>query len=188
MGKNHKIQDLPLLPPALEILDLYRTGDETPNEFVFPYMKAGKYVDLWSDVKSIRDFDGLSGEQKIRFKQTVSAKEALVNNGLKIVREKAGISKPLSTHIARHTFARLAKEVHTDNALLQGLMKHSQLSTTENYMGRFSNDEQDEALKEIFKPLAPEMTRKNDLLKQFAALPIDALEKMLNDYKNNQNE
>lgn len=183
MGKNHKVQDLPLLPPAIEILDLYKTGEDKPNDFVFPYMKTGKYSDLWSDVKSIKDFDSLSGELKIKFKQTVSAKEALVNNGLKIVREKAGITKPLSTHIARHTFARLAKEVHTDNALLQGLLMHSSVSTTEKYMGRFSTSARDEALKEIFKPLAPEMVRKDELLKQLATLPEEALEKMLNDYK-----
>lgn len=186
MGKNHKIQDLPLLPPALEILDLYRTGDEAPNEFVFPYMKAGKYVDLWSDVKSIRDFDSLSGEQKIRFKQTVSAKEALVNNGLKIIREKAGISKPLSTHIARHTFARLAKEVHTDNSLLQGLLMHSSVSTTEQYMGRFSTSARDEALKEIFKPLAPEMMRKKELLDQLAQLSEEELEAIVAEHKKNK--
>ena len=42
----------------------------------------------------------------LKYKQTVSTKEAQVNNGLRKIRDKAGITKPLSTHIARHTFAR----------------------------------------------------------------------------------
>lgn len=179
MGKNHKIQDIPLLPPAIEILDLYRTSESQADDFIFPYMKTGKYTDLWRDVKSVRDFDGLSGDLKIKYKQTVSAKETSVNNGLRIVREKAGIAKPLSTHIARHTFARLAKEVHTDNSLLQGLLMHSSVSTTEKYMGRFSTAARDEALKEIFKPLAPEMMRKNEILKQLGELSVEELEKLL---------
>lgn len=188
MSKNHKIQDLPLIPPTIEILDLYRTGDAGPDDFIFPYMKTGKYAELWQEVKSVRDFDLLSGDMKLKFKQTVSSKEAHVNNGLRKIRDMAGINKPLSTHIARHTFARLAKEVHTDNSLLQGLMMHSNISTTEKYMGRFSTDARDEALKEIFKPLDPMMMRKKELLGKLAELPEEALEKMLNDYKNNQHE
>lgn len=188
MSKNHKIQDIPLLPPAIEILDMYRTPDAGPDDFVFPYMKTGRYAELWQDVKSLRDFDLLSGDMKLKYKQTVSTKEAQVNNGLRKIRDKAGITKPLSTHIARHTFARLAKEVHIDNALLQGLLQHSSVSTTEKYMGRFSTDARDEAMKEIFRPLAPEMMRKNDLLKRLAELPEEDLAAILEEYEKKKNQ
>ena len=50
-------------------------------------------------------------------------------------------------------------------------------------MGRFSTDARDEALKEVFRPLAPEMLRKNDLLKQLAELPEEDLAAMLGEYK-----
>ena len=185
MSKNHKIQDLPLIPPAIEILDLYRADGASPDDFIFPYMKTGKYAELWQGVKSIRDFDLLSGDMKLKFKQTVSSKEAHVNNGLRKIRDMAGITKPLSTHIARHTFARLAKEVHTDNSLLQGLMMHSNISTTEKYMGRFSTDARDEALKEIFKPLAPEMMRKKELLDRLAKLQVEELEVIVKEHTKN---
>lgn len=179
MGKNHKVQDLPLLPLAIEILDLYRTPDTAPDDFIFPYMKSGKYAEIWKTVKSVKDFDSLSGEMKLRFKQTVSAKESLVNAGLRIIRDKADITKPVSTHISRHTFGRLAKEVHTDNSLVQGLMLHSSIRTTEKYMGRFSTDARDEALKEIFKPLAPEMMRKKELIDVLSKLSEEELEELL---------
>lgn len=183
MSKNHKIQDIPLLPPAIEILDMYRTPDTKSEDFIFPYMKTGKYAELWQEVKSLRDFDLLSGDMKLKYKETVSSKEAHVNNGLRKIRDKAGITKPVSTHIARHTFGRLAKEVHIDNSLLQGLFLHSDLATTERYMGRFSTDARDEAMKEIFRPLAPEMMRKNDLLKQLAELPEEDLAAILEEYR-----
>ncbi len=120
---------------------------------------------------------------KLKYKETESSKEAHVNNGLRKIRDKAGITKPVSTHIARHTFGRLAKEVHIDNSLLQGLFLHSDLATTERYIGRFSTDARDEAMKEIFRPLAPEMMRKNDLQKQLAELPEEDLAAILEDYR-----
>ena len=66
---------------------------------------------------------------------------------------------------------------------LQGLFLHSDLATTERYMGRFSTDARDEAMKEIFRPLAPEMMRKNDLLKQLAELPEEDLAAILEEYR-----
>lgn len=187
MSKNRKIQDIPLLPPAIEILEEYKTDGVLPDDYIFPYMKQGKYADLWyEEVKSPRDFDTLPGPKKLLYKQTISQKEALVNAGLKIIRDELGLTKPLSTHISRHTFGRLAKEVHTDNSLVQGLMKHSRLSTTEKYMGRFSTDAQDEALKAVFQPMAPEIMRKKDILNRLAELSVEELEALLAIHKEKQ--
>ena len=44
-------------------------------------------------------------------------------------------------------------------------------------------DARDEAMKEIFRPLAPEMMRKNDLLKQLAELPEEDLAAILEEYR-----
>ena len=41
-------------------------------------------------------------------------------------------------------------------------------------------------MKEIFRPLAPEMMRKNDLLKQLAELPEEDLATMLEEYRKRQ--
>ena len=50
-------------------------------------------------------------------------------------------------------------------------------------MGRFSNDAQDEALKAVFQPLAPEMMRKKELLNQLAELSESELEALLAAHK-----
>ena len=123
---------------------------------------------------------------KLKYKRAIMSKESLVNNGLKIIHDKLGLTKPLTTHIARHTFARLAKEVHLYNSLVQGLLKHSSLSTTEKYMGRFSTDAQDEALKAVFQPMAPEMMRKKDILNRLAELSLEELEALLAIHKEKQ--
>ena len=179
MGKNHKVQDIILLPLTIEIINLYKSEARTPDDYIFPYMKSGKHAELCDKVKSLRDFDILDGESKLIYKEVISAKESMVNNGLKIIRDKAGITKPLSTHISRHTFSRLAKEVHTDNSILQGLLMHSSVSITERYMGRFSTDAKDEAMREVFRPLDPKMLRKKELLDQLAELSEEDLEALL---------
>ena len=46
-----------------------------------------------------------------------------------------------------------------------------------------STDARDDAMREIFRPLAPEVMRKNDLLKQLAELPEEDLAAMLEEYK-----
>lgn len=186
MSKNHKIQDIPLLPPALEILSLYRDEATSPEDYIFPYMKGGRDSELWAEIKTVKDFDILDGDMKLKYKRAIMSKESLVNNGLKIIHDKLGLTKPLTTHIARHTFARLAKEVHLDNSLVQGLLKHSSLSTTEKYMGRFSTDAQDEALKAVFQPMAPEMMRKKDILNRLAELSLEELEALLAIHKEKQ--
>ena len=50
-------------------------------------------------------------------------------------------------------------------------------------MGRFSSDAQDDALKKVFHPLAPEMMRKNELLAELGKLSEDELAEMLESYK-----
>ena len=53
-------------------------------------------------------------------------------------------------------------------------------------MGRFSTAARDEALKEIFKPLAPEMMRKNEILKQLGELSVEELETILAEHQTNK--
>ena len=55
----------------------------------------------------------------------------------------------LAFHISRHTFAHLAMKEGIESSKIQGLLAHSSLKTTENYMGNFSSQEQSEALARV---------------------------------------
>ena len=134
-----------------------------------------------------RDIDNLTPEKAEQFDNAISAKVALVNKGLGKIRAKAKIDKPLSTHVGRHTFAALAKIVGTDNLLLKNLLLHSNLQTTEVYMGQFGSSAKDDAMRAIIEPLQPEAQRKHALLEEISQMSLNDIERMVAYYKNHKN-
>ncbi len=189
MGKNHKEQIIILVEPALDILTIYRNrfsqqyGKEPePEDFIFPYMAGTKDYKRWRGLVTQRAIDELPPEQRLTYKKIISAKVSLVNKGLRIIKGLVGITKPLTSHISRHTFAGLAKDIHTDNRVLQGLLQHSSLRTTERYLRRFDTESKDEALKDIFKPIT-ESTGHKSVAEQLAEIPEEDLSMLLNMYR-----
>ena len=88
--------------------------------------------------------------------QDVSAKNALINKYLKKIAEKAEIAKPLSMHISRHSFAHIAQESGAESSAIKNILGHSNLATTERYMGSFDTSKTDETLRNVFaKKKAP---------------------------------
>ena len=189
MGKNHKEQNIILVEPALEILNIYRdrfieqNGHEPePEDYIFPYMAGTKDYKRWRKLTSQRAIDELAPEYRLTYKKVISGKVALVNKGLRLIKCRLGLTKPLTSHISRHTFAGLAKDIHTDNSILQGLLQHSSLRTTERYMRRFDTESKDEALKEIFKPITESRGQKS-IAEQLAEIPEKDLAKLLEEYR-----
>ena len=52
---------------------------------------------------------------------------------VKKIREASGISKPLTPHVLRHTFAQLSLDAGMELADLQALMGHESAATTNRY-------------------------------------------------------
>ena len=164
MGKNHKTRDLKLVPQAAAILDLYRTEASKPTDYIFPFMDNRK---PYASATSQADRDTLPSGMKKKLFEEVSAKNALINKCLKRLAGKAGISKKVSMHISRHSFASVAVRQGTDSNKVKSLLAHSRLQTTEGYMGNFSNTDNDKALEGIFAGIAPQQPtdKKAQLLK-----------------------
>jgi site-specific recombinase XerD len=78
-----------------------------------------------------------------------------VNNNLKKIKELAGLNKKLTSHISRHTFASKAKQAGIPDGRIKGILAHSNLKTTEGYMGEFSTEEDDKVLSSIFEQSSP---------------------------------
>ena len=148
MGKNHKTRDLKLVPQAAAILDLYRSENSKPTDYIFPFMSNRK---TYASAISQADKDTLPSDMKQKLLEEVAAKNALLNKSLKKLAGKAGISKKVSMHIARHSFASIAVQKGIESNKVKSLLAHSRLQTTEGYMGNFSSSENDKALESVFE-------------------------------------
>lgn len=126
MGKNQKAGSLKVLDKAQRLLDLYTR--ETPHDLVFP------------DLGSLNDLSDQFAVQRYIKTRTKSC-----NDYLKQVAEIIGLSKPLSMHIARHTFGNISGD-KIPVQMLQKLYRHTSITTTIGYQANFINKTADDAL------------------------------------------
>lgn len=152
MNKNHKKRDLLLIQPAKEILQLYWKEGKKPTDYIFPLLNNDQ---LFAGVIRPEDIDTLSPENKKLLMDQLSSKTAIVNNNLNKIKDLAGLNKKLTTHISRHTFAYKAKQAGIPDGRIKGILAHSNLKTTEGYMGEFSTEEDDKVLSSIFEESSP---------------------------------
>lgn len=147
MGKNHKMRDLILIPQANTILEHYNKEGKQRDDYIFPLLDNAK---PYAKAVTQDQKDTMNVELKTSLYNDISAKTAILNNNLKKIASLAGIKKHLSFHIARHSFAKLAKDKGTDSGVVQGLLAHSSIKTTEGYMGQFDTSVEDAAMAKIF--------------------------------------
>lgn len=171
MGKNHKTRDLELVPQALEILKYYYKEDSKPSDYIFPLLSNDE---VWASHISQDEKDTMKPELKRKMFNAIEAKTALINKELGKIQKKAGIETKISFHISRHTFAKMAKEKGLDNLEVKALLAHTNLSTTQKYMGDFDTSKNDKALKSVFVESTKE-DEVNRIMKQLQGLNPEAL-------------
>ena len=176
MDKNGKFRDIVLVPQAVEILKHYFKADAKPDEYIFPLMKNdapyAKYV-------TPADKKTMTVEMRNSLYAAISSKNAVINKYLKKIAELAGITKTLTFHISRHSFAKIAKETGMDNAAVKQLLAHSNMATTERYMGNFDTQKTDSALISLFsKPEEPK-SKKEQLIEMLSDLTPEELAEIL---------
>lgn len=148
MGKNHKFRELILVSQAKKILSYYFKEDAKATDYIFPLLDNSAQ---YSKAITQADKDTLSLALKKKLFNQVSTYNALINKYLKKIAEQAKIEKNISLHIARHSFAKVAKLEGIDNYVLKGMLNHSSLKTTEIYMKDFDNTSADKAMTTIFQ-------------------------------------
>lgn len=147
MGKNHKDRDLVLVEQALEILRHYHTDEAKPDDYIFPLLdNSAEYAKYITQA----DKDRMKPELRHLLYQQVSAKNALINKYLKKIAEKAEVTTNLTMHLARHAFAHIAQESGADSSAIKNILGHSNLATTERYMGSFDTSKTDNTLRSLF--------------------------------------
>lgn len=164
MGKNHKTRDLKLPAQALEILQLYKKEDTKPTDYLFPILNNEAE---WAKAMTQAEIDVLPAKMKEQMYNQISSKNALINKELKKIAKLAGIDKPISLHVARHSFAKVAKEEGVETDTIQKILGHEREETTKRYMGELDNSEYDNTLEKIFdKKAQTDMDKLVELFKK----------------------
>ena len=159
MGKNHKERDLLLVEQAIEILRHYQREDAKATDYIFPLLSNdAEYAGYVTQA----DKDRMRPELRHKMYQDISSKNALINKYLKKIAEKAEIEKPLSMHISRHSFAHIAQESGAESSAIKNILGHSNLATTERYMGSFDTTKTDETLRNVFAKKQSSVTATED--------------------------
>jgi len=147
MGKNHKDRDLVLVEQALEILRHYHNDEVKPDDYIFPLLdNSAEYAKYITQA----DKDRMKPDLRHLLYQQVSAKNALINKYLKKIAEKAEVTTNLTMHISRHAFAHIAQESGAESSAIKNILGHSNLATTERYMGSFDTSKTDSTLRSLF--------------------------------------
>lgn len=131
-GKDFSIK---LINKAQVIIDRY----SGKHERLFPLMR-------WEPNRMLSAFDNKRARMKEKEIST-----AVVNKYLKMLAVMAGINKPLSSHIARHTFARMAIDKINNPMITMELIGHSSLAIHQRYLNDIRKDDVlDQAADDIF--------------------------------------
>jgi integrase len=110
---------IPIIEPLKEILGVCK--EYSPKGYVFPILDA-----------SIKD----PLKQYSRIK-TVTRE---TNKVLKEIGKTLEIETPLTTYVARHTFASVLKLMGTTSPIIKEMLGHTKEETTEIYLKNFGND------------------------------------------------
>jgi len=147
MGKTSSDRSIKLLPQSLNILKLYKASKEKETDFIFPFLdNNAEYAKLITP----EDHQKASSELLSHLFNKIESQIALYNKTLKLVALKSKIKKNLSSHIARHSFADIArKKVSVYD--IQKMLGHSNIKITEVYLKSLDNDAMDKAMNEVFK-------------------------------------
>ncbi|MCB9326381.1 MAG: phage integrase SAM-like domain-containing protein [Lewinellaceae bacterium] len=130
MGKNKKVLSLKVPEKATKILAQYESDKSSDNDFVFPSLVG----------------TNLNNEYDIN--QKIANGNRLINKYLKRIAKKLALDKPLTMHIARHTFGNISGD-KIPIQMLQQLYRHSDITTTINYQKNFIFKDADDALDKV---------------------------------------
>lgn len=130
MNKTGGLKSVRLLPQARSILDAFPKRPGSP--YVFP----------------ILDGYDLSTGRKVR--AATAAQTALANKYLKKIAALAEVATPLSTHVARHSFADVARKAGWSVYDISKALGHANLKVTETYLKGFDADALDAKMDALF--------------------------------------
>ena len=134
-NKTKKGRSRIIIPKAEAILDHYRQSSlfNKPKDYVFPYLRK----------LNRKDF---SEEEWLK---RIDSRNSQIRTNLKRVAIKAGLP-PISMHVARHSFADIAKKKSGNIYLVSDALDHGDIQTTTNYYNAAEPEENDVFIRIVF--------------------------------------
>ena len=117
---NSRPNDVVLLPEIEAIINKWGNKKSDPDEFVFPIISRSHTPE----------------EQYRRIRQAVKN----VNKYMGRIAEEIGITAKVTTYTARHSYATILRRLNASTEFIQDRLGHSDLRTTESYLGSFEDD------------------------------------------------
>ncbi|MEQ9308106.1 MAG: site-specific integrase [Balneolaceae bacterium] len=139
MNKTGKSIHIEIPNGAEKILRLYKNKKATNDDYIYPFCS------------------NTNSDNQMKIKQKISSWNALINgqnkgkiSGLKLLAKLAEIEKPISMHVARHSFAQHMAEKGISMYKMMLLLGHNSLKTTEQYLDTINVKVANETLRKIF--------------------------------------
>ena len=117
-----------LLPQTIEIINKYKNEGYSLSDYIFPIL------DKKFHITEIQQYD--------RIRKVTKG----VNRNLKKIGSFLGLNIPLTTYVARHSFATVLKRSGVNVAIISEALGHTSLSTTQFYLDSFDNEQIDDAM------------------------------------------
>ena len=138
MGKNDKVSSSELTNNQWNIL--FKMDDTT--KYIFPFLN-----------------DNQDYSNPLILKRVIESRNAQVNGkktpgketGLKKIAILAGIYENISMHVARHSLAQIAVDKGIGVYDLSSVLKHSSLTTTQQYLKSLNEDSVNRTMKKLFE-------------------------------------
>ncbi len=129
--KTGKEMNCRVMPQAQGIIEKYSREEATEDDYIFPILDRTLH----------------HSEQQIfnRLHKVLIH----INRELKAWSKRIGLRTPLTTYVARHTYATVLKRSGVNIAIISESLGHSDISTTQIYLDSFENSQIDEAMKNL---------------------------------------
>ncbi len=124
--KTGDIFDIKLLQPALDILAFYH--NQRIDKYVFPYLNEEEY------------------KTPAQIHDRIEDRRKVTNKDLKKLATAAGVTTPITTYTARHSFATVLKRSGVATGKISELMGHESEKTTQVYLDSFEQKDLHEAM------------------------------------------
>lgn len=136
MGKTGKMNDVLLIPQALAILDPYLTREAPEEQGDDPYL-----------FDALDRYDTSTPEG---LHNALGSRNAYANRLLKEIASRAEIDSRVSFHVARHSFADLARRAGWSVYDVSRALRHSSIKITDGYLAGFDADALDARMRGLF--------------------------------------